>query len=64
MRGKSYIKKLGRVRKALQGIFENPDGFWTKRQRITDMVYPFDKNRVSDWSFGDDLLKNSLKVES
>jgi acetyl-CoA synthetase len=35
---------------------ENPNGFWTKQALLRlSWFKPFDKNKVSDWSFGEDL---------
>ena len=56
VREKSYIKSRAEYERLYKESVENPDGFWTKEaeKRLT-WFKPFDKNRVSDWSFGDDL---------
>ncbi len=56
VREKSYIKSRAEYEKMYKESIENPDAFWAKQalQRLT-WFKPFDKNKVSDWSFGDDL---------
>lgn len=56
VREKSYIKSRAEYERLYKESVENPDSFWTKEaeKRLT-WFKPFEKNRVSDWSFGDDL---------
>ncbi|HOD76542.1 MAG TPA: acetyl-coenzyme A synthetase N-terminal domain-containing protein, partial [Syntrophorhabdaceae bacterium] len=56
VREKSYIKSRAEYDKLYKESIENPDAFWAKEaeKRLT-WFKPFDKNKVSDWSFGDDL---------
>jgi len=56
VREKSYIKSRAEYDKLYKESIENPDGFWAKEaeKRLT-WFKPFDKKKVSDWSFGDDL---------
>ncbi|MBP8626457.1 MAG: acetate--CoA ligase [Syntrophorhabdales bacterium] len=56
VREKSYIKSRAEYERLYRESVENPEIFWTKEaeKRLT-WFKPFDKNRVSDWSFGDDL---------
>jgi acetyl-CoA synthetase len=56
VREKSYIKSRAEYEKMYKESIENPDAFWAKQaeERLT-WFKPFDKNKVSDWSFGDDL---------
>ncbi len=56
VREKSYIKSRAEYDKLYKESIENPDAFWAKEaeKRLT-WFKPFDKNKISDWSFGDDL---------
>jgi len=56
VREKSYIKSRAEYEKLYKESIENPNAFWAKEaeKRLT-WFKPFDKNKVSDWSFGDDL---------
>ena len=56
VREKSYIKSRAEYDKLYKESIENPDAFWAKQaeQRLS-WFKPFDKKKVSDWSFGDDL---------
>lgn len=56
VREKSYIKSRAEYERLYRESVENPEIFWAKEaeKRLT-WFKPFDKNRVSDWSFGDDL---------
>lgn len=56
VREKSYIKSRAEYERLYRESVENPEIFWTKEaeKRLT-WFKPFDKNRVTDWSFGDDL---------
>jgi acetyl-CoA synthetase len=56
VREKSYIKSRAEYDKLYKESIENPNAFWAKEaeKRLT-WFKPFDKNKVSDWSFGDDL---------
>jgi acetyl-CoA synthetase len=56
VREKSYIKSRAEYDKLYKESIEDPNAFWAKQaeQRLT-WFKPFDKNKISDWSFGDDL---------
>jgi len=56
VREKSYIKSRAEYDKLYKESIENPNAFWAKQaeERLT-WFKPFDKKKVSDWSFGDDL---------
>ncbi len=56
VREKSYIKGRGEYERLYKESIENPDAFWARmaEERLT-WFKPFDKNKVSDCSFGDDL---------
>ncbi len=56
VREKSYVKSREEYERLYKESIEDPDAFWAKiaLQRLT-WFKPFDKNKVSDWSFGDDL---------
>ncbi|MFY9397227.1 MAG: acetate--CoA ligase, partial [Desulfomonilia bacterium] len=56
VREKSYVKSREEYERLYKESIENPDAFWAKKalERLT-WFKPFDKNNVSDWSFGDDL---------
>ncbi len=56
VREKSYIKSREEYEKLYKESIENPDAFWAKEaeKRLT-WFKPFDKKKISDWSFGDDL---------
>jgi len=56
VREKSYIKSRAEYEKLYKRSIENPDAFWAEQalQRLS-WFKPFDANKVSDWSFGDDL---------
>jgi len=56
VREKSYIKSRKEYEKLYKESIENPDAFWAKMatERLT-WFKPFDKKKVSDWSFGKDL---------
>jgi acetyl-CoA synthetase len=53
---KSYIKSRKEYEKLYKESIDNPDAFWAKMatERLT-WFKPFDKKKVSDWSFGKDL---------
>jgi acetyl-CoA synthetase len=53
---KSYIKSRAEYEKMYKESVENPDAFWAKQalQRLS-WFKPFEKDKVSDWSFGEDL---------
>jgi len=53
---KSYIKSRAEYEKMYKESIDNPDAFWAKQalQRLS-WFKEFDKNKVSDWSFGEDL---------
>jgi acetyl-CoA synthetase len=52
VREKSYIKSRAEYDKLYKESIENPNAFWAKMatERLT-WFKPFDKNKVSDWSF-------------
>ncbi|MGB4296241.1 MAG: acetate--CoA ligase [Smithellaceae bacterium] len=52
MREKSYIKSREEYEKLYKESIENPDAFWAKMatERLA-WFKPFDKNKVSSWSF-------------
>ncbi|MBW2558361.1 MAG: acetate--CoA ligase [Deltaproteobacteria bacterium] len=56
VREKSYIKSREEYDKLYKESTENPDAFWARmaEERLS-WIKPFDKNKVSDCSFGDDL---------
>ena len=56
VRERSYIKSRAEYDKLYKESIENPDAFWAKEaeKRLT-WFKPFDKKKISDWSFGDDL---------
>jgi acetyl-CoA synthetase len=56
VREKSYIKSRAEYDKLYKESIENPNAFWAKQaeQRLSWFKL-FDKNKISDWSFGDDL---------
>lgn len=56
VREKSYIKSRAEYEKLYKESIENPDAFWAREaeKRLT-WFKPFDKNKVSDWSFDGDL---------
>jgi acetyl-CoA synthetase len=56
VREKSYIKSRAEYEKLYKESIEDPDAFWAKQaeERLT-WFKPFDKKKVSDCSFGDDL---------
>ncbi|MCK9264354.1 MAG: acetate--CoA ligase [Deltaproteobacteria bacterium] len=56
VREKSYIKSREEYDRMYKESIENPDAFWARMalERLS-WYKPFDKNNVSDWSFGDDL---------
>lgn len=56
VREKSYIKSRAEYDKLYKQSIENPDAFWAEQaeKRLT-WFKPFDKTKVSDCSFGDDL---------
>lgn len=57
VREKSYIKSREEYERLYKESTENPDAYWAKQaeERLT-WSKPFDKNKVSDWSFADDDL--------
>ncbi len=56
VREKSYIKSRKEYEKMYKESIENPDGFWAD-QALKRLAWfkEFDRNKVSDWSFGEDL---------
>lgn len=56
VREKSYIPSREEYERLYKESIENPDAFWAKQaeERLT-WFKPFDKNKVSDWSFGKDV---------
>ncbi|NMD05635.1 MAG: acetyl-coenzyme A synthetase, partial [Deltaproteobacteria bacterium] len=52
VREKSYIKSREEYEKLYKESIENPDAFWAKMatERLA-WFKPFDKNKVSSWSF-------------
>lgn len=56
VREKSYVKSREEYDRMYKESIENPDAFWAKiaLERLSWFKL-FDKNKVSDWSFGDDL---------
>jgi acetyl-CoA synthetase len=56
VREKSYIKSRAEYEKLYKESIENPNGFWAKQaEKRLSWFKPFNKEKVSDWSFGDDL---------
>ena len=57
VREKSYIKSREEYDKLYKESIETPDVFWAREaEKRIDWIKPFDKNKVSDWSFeGDDI---------
>ncbi|MEN6476088.1 MAG: acetate--CoA ligase [Syntrophaceae bacterium] len=56
VREKSYIKSRAEYDEMYKRSIENPDAFWAEQaQKRLSWFKPFDANKVSDWSFGDDL---------
>ena len=57
VREKSYIKSREEYDKLYKESIETPDVFWAREAEARlDWMKPFDKNKVSDWSFeGDDI---------
>ena len=56
VREKSYIKSRAEYDKLYKESIENPNAFWAKQaEERLSWFKPFDKNKISDWSFGDDL---------
>jgi len=56
VREKSYIKSRAEYEEMYKRSIENPDAFWAEQAlKRLSWFKPFDKNKVSDWSFGDDL---------
>ena len=53
---KSYIPSREKYEELYKESIENPDAFWARmaEERLS-WSKPFDKNKVSSWSFGDDL---------
>ena len=56
VREKSYIRSRAEYDKMYRESIENPNAFWAKQaeERLT-WFKPFDKKKISDCSFGDDL---------
>ena len=56
VREKSYVKSREEYDRLYKESIENPDAFWAKmaNERLS-WFKPFDMNKISDWSFGDDL---------
>ncbi|MGD0229510.1 MAG: acetate--CoA ligase [Syntrophorhabdales bacterium] len=56
VREKSYIKSRAEYEKLYRESIEHPDAFWAKEaeQRL-DWFKPFDKKKISDWSFDGNL---------
>ncbi|MDD5722809.1 MAG: acetate--CoA ligase [Syntrophales bacterium] len=56
VREKSYIKSRKEYEKLYKESIEKPDTFWARmaEERLS-WFNAFDKKKVSDWSFGDDL---------
>lgn len=56
VREKSYIKSRAEYEKMYKESIENPDAFWAKQALLRlSWFKPFAKDKVSDWSFGEDL---------
>lgn len=57
VREKSYIKSRAEYDKLYKDSIENPNKFWAEQaeQRLS-WFKPFDKNKVSDWSFNSEDL--------
>ncbi len=56
VREKSYIKGREAYEKLYKESIEDPDAFWARMaEERLNWFKPFDKEKISDWSFGDDL---------
>jgi acetyl-CoA synthetase len=56
VREKSHIKSRAEYERLYKESIENPDAFWSKQALLRlSWFKPFDKSKVSDWSFGEDL---------
>jgi len=56
VREKSHIKSRAEYERLYKESIENPDAFWSKQAlKRLSWFKPFEKDKVSDWSFGDDL---------
>ncbi len=56
VREKSYIKGREAYEKLYKESIEDPDAFWARMaEERLHWFKPFDKEKISDWSFGDDL---------
>ncbi len=56
VREKSHIKSRAAYERMYKDSIENPDAFWAKQALVRMSWFkPFNKKKVSDWSFGDDL---------
>jgi len=56
VREKSHIKSRAEYERLYKESIENPDAFWSKQALLRlSWFKEFDKNKVSDWSFGEDL---------
>lgn len=56
VREKSYIKSRAEYEKLYKESIENPNGFWAgQAEKRLSWFKPFDKEKVSDWSFGNNL---------
>ena len=57
VREKSYIKSREEYDKLYKDSIENSDAYWAKQaEERLSWFKPFDKNKVSDWSFANDDL--------
>jgi acetyl-CoA synthetase len=56
VREKSHIKSRAEYERLYKESIENPDTFWAKQALLRlSWFKTFDKKKVSDWSFGEDL---------
>jgi len=56
VREKSYFKSREAYEKEYKESIENPDAYWSKQAKARlSWFKPFDENKISDWSFKDDI---------
>ena len=56
VREKSYFKCREAYEKEYKESIENPDAYWSKQAKARlSWFKPFDENKISDWSFKDDI---------
>ncbi|HPS92911.1 MAG TPA: acetate--CoA ligase [Deltaproteobacteria bacterium] len=56
VREKSYFKSREAYEKEYKESIDNPDAYWSKQAKARlSWFKPFDENKISDWSFKDDI---------